>query len=129
MDPVGDSESATILVVEDEPSVRALFTAALRQEGYRVLEARNGAEALQIFHDCGGAVDLVVTDMRMPYVGGSELASKLKMERQDLPMLFVSGYASDVQLGPMTALLQKPFVKADLLHAARSLLGRPVQQT
>lgn len=124
-----DSGVVTILVVEDEPAVRGLFASALRHEGHRVLEARNGAEALQIFEEIGGAIDLLVTDLRMPYIGGRELASKLHARRPDLRTLFVSGYASDVQLGPNTALLQKPFVRADLLHAVQNLLGRPVQQT
>lgn len=121
--------AATILVVEDEPAVRGLFTEALRRDGYHVLEARNGAEALQVFDQVDGAIDVLVTDMRMPYVGGGELASRLKARRPGLRMLFVSGYASDVELGPNTALLQKPFVRADLLHAIRELLSRPVQQT
>lgn len=121
--------TATILVVEDEPAVRRLFASALGREGHRVLEARNGAEALQVFEEIGGAIDLLVTDLRMPYIGGGELASKLQARKPDLRMLFVSGYATDIQLGPNAALLQKPFVRADLLHAVRALLGRPVQQT
>lgn len=126
---MSESGMATILLVEDEPAVRALFAAALRHEGHRVLEARNGAEALRVFEEIGGAIDLLLTDLRMPYVGGGELASKLQARRPDLRMLFVSGYASDIQLGPNAALLQKPFVRADLLHAVQNLLGRPVQQT
>jgi two-component system cell cycle sensor histidine kinase/response regulator CckA len=126
---MGDPETATILVVEDEPAVRGLFVEALRREGHRVLEAQNGADALQLFEEISGRIDLLVTDLRMPFVSGSELASTLQRRRPDLRTLFVSGYASDVQLGPNAALLQKPFVRADLLHAVRSLLGRPVQQT
>jgi two-component system cell cycle sensor histidine kinase/response regulator CckA len=126
---MGESRDAMILVVEDEPAVRTLFAAALRQEGHRVLEARNGAEALQLFDEAGTSIDLLVTDLRMPYVDGRELASTLVARQPGLRILFVSGYASDVELGPNTALLQKPFVRADLLHAVRSLLGRPVQQT
>lgn len=126
---MSEPAAATILVVEDEPAVRGLFTEALRREGYHVLEAPNGADALQVFDAAGGAIDVLVTDLRMPYVGGGELASRLKARRPGLRMLFVSGYASDVELGPNTALLQKPFVRADLLHAIRELLSRPVQQT
>jgi two-component system cell cycle sensor histidine kinase/response regulator CckA len=126
---MSESEAATILVVEDEPAVRALFAAAVRQEGYRVFEARNGAEALQVFDEIGGQIDLLVTDLRMPYLDGRTLASKLQARQPGLRMLFVSGYASDIQLGPNAALLQKPFARADLLHAIRNVLGRPVQQT
>jgi two-component system, cell cycle sensor histidine kinase and response regulator CckA len=121
--------SETILLVEDEPAVRGLFAQALRQEGYTVLEARNGAEALNVFDDVQGAIDLLLTDIRMPFLGGAELAAALLERRPDLRMLYISGYAATVQLGPTARLLQKPFVRADLLRAVREMLDRPVVQS
>lgn len=115
----------TILLVEDEPAVRGLFAQALRQVGYTVIEARNGAEALELFDRIGGKIDLLLTDVRMPFLGGSELAGQLLTRRPDLRLLYVSGYAAKVELGPNAALLQKPFVRADLLRAVRSMLDRP----
>ena len=65
----------TILLVEDEPAVRQLFAQALVRAGYKVHEARNGQEALEVFDQHGDSVDLLLTDMRMPFMGGAELAS------------------------------------------------------
>jgi CheY-like chemotaxis protein len=119
-------ESETILLVEDEPAVRSLFAQALRQAGYTVLEARNGAEALDVFAGIDGNIDLLLTDIRMPFLGGSELAGRLLARRPNLRLLYISGYAAKVELGPNAALLQKPFVRADLLRAVRSVLDRPL---
>lgn len=122
--PAEDPE--TILLVEDEPAVRGLFAQALRQAGYTVVEARNGAEALQVFDRIEGKIDLLLTDIRMPFLGGTELAGQLLAKRRDLRLLYISGYAAKVELGPNAALLQKPFVRADLLRAVRSVLDRPL---
>ena len=119
----------TVLLVEDEPAVRGLFAQALRQAGYTVIEARNGAEALEMFVKIHGNIDLLLTDVRMPFLGGSELAAKLLALRPDLRLLYISGYAAKVELGPNAALLQKPFVRADLLRAVRSVLDRPLVAT
>jgi CheY-like chemotaxis protein len=118
--------SETILLVEDEPAVRSLFAQALRQAGYRVLEARNGAEALTVFEGSHDQIDLLLTDIRMPFLSGSELAAKLLERKPGLKMLFISGYAAQVEIGPHSALLQKPFVRADLLRAVRGVLDQPV---
>lgn len=125
--PVPASE--TILLVEDEPAVRSLFSQALRQAGYTLLEARNGLEALEVFDSIGGNIDLLLTDIRMPLIGGSELAARLLARRPNLRLLYISGYAAKVEIGPNAALLQKPFVRADLLRAVRSLLDRPLTVT
>jgi two-component system cell cycle sensor histidine kinase/response regulator CckA len=122
--PAEDSE--TILLVEDEPAVRGLFAQALRQAGYQVIEARNGAEALQVFDRIEGKIDLLLTDIRMPFLGGTELAGQLLARRPELRLLYISGYAAKVELGPNAALLQKPFVRADLLRAVRNVIDRPL---
>jgi CheY-like chemotaxis protein len=113
----------TILLVEDEPAVRNLFAQALRQAGYTVVEARNGAEAIDVFK-ASERIDLLLTDIRMPYLSGAELAEKLVELKPDLPLLFISGYASTLELGPNAMLLQKPFVRADLLRAVKTMLHR-----
>src|SRR5690242_12696172 len=74
----------TILLVEDEPAVRQLFSQALSRAGYAVYEARNGQEAMKLFDQYGESIDLVLTDMRMPYMGGAELAHHLRGRRQTL---------------------------------------------
>lgn len=124
-EPIASSE--TILLVEDEPAVRSLFAQALRHAGYKVIEARNGAEAIDLFDGVSGQIDLLLTDIRMPLLSGSELAEKLVVRRPDLRMLFISGYAATLELGPNAALLQKPFVRADLLRAVRDILDRPAE--
>jgi two-component system, cell cycle sensor histidine kinase and response regulator CckA len=72
--------------------VRQLFAQALTRAGYRVLEARNGQEALKVFDQHGDTVDLLLTDMRMPYMGGGELAQHLRARRRTLKLLCISGY-------------------------------------
>jgi CheY-like chemotaxis protein len=118
--------SETILLVEDEPVVRNLYAMALRQAGYRVLEASNGAEALGVFAGASQDINLLLTDIRMPFLGGSELAAKLLAQKPELRLLYISGYPSRVELGPNSALLQKPFVRTDLLRVVRGLMDRPV---
>ena len=81
----------TILLVEDEPAVRQLFAQALTRAGYRVHEARNGQEAMKVFDQHGDSIDLLLTDMRMPYMGGAELAQHLRARRNTLKLIGVSG--------------------------------------
>jgi two-component system, cell cycle sensor histidine kinase and response regulator CckA len=80
-----------ILLVEDEPAVRLLFAQALARAGYQVFEARNGQEALKVFDQHGDAIDLLLTDLRMPYMGGAELAQQLRARRKKLKLISVSG--------------------------------------
>ena len=82
----------TILLVEDEPAVRQLFATALSRAGYTVFEARNGEEAVKVFDEHAAAIDLLLTDMRMPYMGGAELAQQLRERKQTLKMICISGY-------------------------------------
>lgn len=111
--------TATVLVVDDEPMVRAIAVRVLRKEGYRVLEAKNGAEALLVQNECEGAIDLLLTDAMMPLMGGKELADRLRKVRPAIKVLFMSGYTQDVivQEGiiePNVALLTKPFTAISL---------------
>lgn len=113
---------ATILLVEDEPAVKGLFAQALRREGYTVHEARNGVEALEVEKTIEH-VDVLVTDVVMPYMKGPELARHLLAKQHDLKVIFVSGYVAPGDLGPHEALLQKPFVRQQLIEKVREVLG------
>jgi CheY-like chemotaxis protein len=112
--------------VDDEPLVRGLTLEVLRREGFRVEVADDGAEALRFMRDSDLHVDMLVTDLLMPGVGGRELAEHLRRGRPGLPVLFVSGFAGAEDLpevGPNSALLAKPFSAAGLVAAVRELLA------
>lgn len=116
---------ATVLVVDDEEVLRSYMTRVLEDEGYSVIEAENGVEALSFLSrkDTGVVVDLIITDVRMPRMGGRDLAARLALDHESPPVLFVSGShtPSDVA-GP---LLRKPFTAHDLSVVARELLQIP----
>jgi two-component system, cell cycle sensor histidine kinase and response regulator CckA len=112
----------TILLVEDEPAVRQLFAQALLRAGYRVHEARNGQEAVKVFDQHGDSIDLLLTDMRMPYMGGLELAQQLRSRRLTLKLICISGYPGTD--GDATDFLAKPFSRDDLLKKVREVLDR-----
>jgi two-component system cell cycle sensor histidine kinase/response regulator CckA len=114
----------TILLVEDEPAVRQLFAQALIRAGYKVHEARNGQEALKLFDQYGDAIDLLLTDMRMPYMGGVELAQALRARRKTLKLICVSGYPGSGQTEMPSDFLAKPFSRDDLLAKVREVLDR-----
>jgi CheY-like chemotaxis protein len=118
--------SETILFVEDEPVVRRLGVRALAAKGYRVLEAATGLEALARISEHEGALDLVVTDVVMPELGGIDLANALARERPGLPILFVSGYR-EVATGDTSSergrpFLEKPYVASTLQARVREIL-------
>ena len=109
---------STILLVEDEPSIRQLMAGSLEREGYHVVQARNGREALNLFDE---KVDLLLTDIRMPYVRGDTLIEQLRQQRLSLRVLAFSGYAGLAsQLG--VPVLMKPFTREELLAAVRAAL-------
>jgi two-component system cell cycle sensor histidine kinase/response regulator CckA len=114
----------SILLVEDEPAVRQLFAQALSRAGYTVYEARNGEEALKIFDQHGDGIDLLLTDMRMPYMGGAELAEQLRARRVSLKLLCISGYPRGLPANFPGDFLAKPFSRDDLLKKVREVLDR-----
>lgn len=123
--PVGTAPGGceTLLLVEDEESVREFLARALRVSGYRVFEAPNGAAALQFLLDSSERVDLVITDLVMPVLGGQELAVRVGTHFPSLPILFISGY-SETDLGEehRANFLQKPFTPQDLTRKVRDVL-------
>lgn len=124
------SGTETILLVEDDTSVRTLVRDELRKLGYQVVEAKNGIEASLFATQHMGTVDLLLTDMVMPGMSGGELAQHLIALKPNLRILFMSGYTDDV--GLLTGLeegtanfLQKPFTPAALAQILRKLLDAP----
>jgi PAS domain S-box-containing protein len=117
----------TILVVEDQEEVRAVITEVLKQAGYRVLAAREGAGALALAATYAGPIHLLVTDVVMPGLNGREVAEALQASRPDIGVLFVSGYTADVLTAHgleagHAALLEKPATPAVLRRKVRELL-------
>ncbi len=117
--------AASVLLVEDEPSVRRLARLSLEGAGFRVLEARDGVEALELARRHAGHIDLVVSDLVMPRMGGAELVDRLRALDPDLAVLFMSGYAEvspERPGGDAYTLLHKPFTRQQLVAEARRLL-------
>jgi two-component system cell cycle sensor histidine kinase/response regulator CckA len=126
--------SEVVLLVDDDPLVRGAARAILDRFGYAVLEAEDGEVALSLGQARAGAIHLLLADVVMPRLGGSELARRLGAARPDMRVLFMSGYTDDIALqhgvreGDV-AYLQKPFTPESLAVAVRaSLDGPPVQR-
>ena len=122
--------TGTILLAEDDDSVRGIVTRVLTSHGYRVLEASRADDALALWqsHDgANGGIDLLVTDVVMPGTSGRELVHELRAIRPSLPVLFTSGYLDETaEAGDdvrITKYLEKPFATAKLLLAVRQLLA------
>ena len=119
----------TILLVEDDAAVRVLTRQALERYGYRILEAESGREALRLAESNAESIDLLITDVVMPELGGRELAETLVARRPKLKVLFVSGYTEDALLRQgiaqaRSAYLQKPFTLLSLAKRAREILDQ-----
>ncbi|HTS49941.1 MAG TPA: response regulator [Bryobacteraceae bacterium] len=126
-EPKAERQVATVLVVEDEAGIRALVQKFLRRHGYDILEASNGEQALEVVRGHRGSIDLLITDMIMPQMGGRELVDRLRAQGRDLKILYISGYTDDTtvyaaELPPGSAFLQKPFTLGALLEKVRGLL-------
>jgi PAS domain S-box-containing protein len=120
----------TILLVEDEGSLRELVRECLEATGYSVLEARHGAEALEICERRPAPIHLLMTDVVMPGMSGRELAERLRASRPEIRILYMSGYTDDAVvlhgvLAEDMAFLQKPFTVESLARTVRDVLDRP----
>jgi CheY-like chemotaxis protein len=120
----------TIVVVEDEQAVRELTQRILSRHGYRVITARNGAEALALAKSHPGTIDLLITDVVMPQMLGHEVAQRFVELRPGSRVLFMSGYAQPLvdaryQIDP-SALVQKPFTEPTVLTKVRQALDTVV---
>lgn len=117
----------TILVVEDEALVRGVICRTLREKGYTVLEARDGAEALDVLAGTDKPVGLVLTDLVMPKMGGVELGKRLKTDYPQIKVIYASGYTDEAiiqttGLKPGTSFLQKPITQQALLRSVTRTL-------
>jgi DNA-binding NtrC family response regulator len=120
----------TILLVDDEKSLRKLGKRVLTEAGYNVLEASDGAMALRIAAEQVGEIDLVLTDVEMPTLGGRGMVDELHELSPGLRVLFMSGYTdNDILrrgiLESETDFLQKPFTAESLRSAVRAVLSKP----
>ncbi len=114
-----------LMIVDDEASIRELFTAFLSRFGYRVIAAANGVEAMSLYSSRGAEIALVVSDLGMPEMGGAELASVLTRLNPNVKIIFISGADGDAQragLPPMARILRKPFVGDSLLNDVNETL-------
>lgn len=117
----------TVLVVDDEAAVRSLACRMLTWAGYQALEAGHGREAIATLEQHAGAIHLVITDIKMPGMSGRELGRQVEQRWPGKPMLYMSGFASEVFSGgllePGAPFLSKPFTQEDLALKVRALLG------
>lgn len=129
-DPLSGSE--TILLVEDDASVRELVARTLRNRGYRVITANNGANALEEVTRHAAPIHLVLTDVVMPEMSGRKLIDVLRESYPTIRVLFMSGYArgevTEQELNNAAiAFIAKPFSKAEIAEAMRRLLDAPLE--
>jgi CheY-like chemotaxis protein len=122
--------SETILVVEDDKAVRAMTTRILRTCGYSILDAGGGKLAINVAQQYEGQIDLLLTDVVMPQIGGKRLADRLSVLRPGIRILYISGYTDETVarhgvLRAETAFLQKPFAPRALAEKVRDVLDSP----
>jgi CheY-like chemotaxis protein len=116
-----------ILLVEDEEPVREVSARLLRRAGYTVIDHADGRSALKAFEQKRNEIDILVTDMMMPGIGGRELARRIRQSRHDMPIVFMSGYTDDEELraglDARSAFIEKPFTPELLLAKVREALA------
>ena len=125
---VENSSRATVLVVDDEAWVRAYVKTVLQRDGKQVLEAVDGVDALALLQRLNGAVDVLVTDVTMPRMTGTELVKAIKTDHPDLPVVYISGEPLKRELhDPLrrVVFLQKPFLPTKLIKTVRSIILEP----
>jgi len=118
-----------ILFVDDEPSIVAMAKRMLERLGYSVMSTTSSMEALDLFRDCSGAFDLVITDLTMPKMTGEHLAAELTRIRQDIPIIICTGYSSTLTEGRVTkhgirAVVTKPLITHEIARTIRDVLDK-----
>jgi two-component system, cell cycle sensor histidine kinase and response regulator CckA len=122
---------ASVLLVDDDEGLRRFVLRILLQEGFRVIEASDGAEALEVAAAHAGPIDLLLTDVIMPKVNGLVLAQRLLKERPGIRVLYMSGFVEGSMLlakHPELIILHKPFTSAALIAAVRQILASKEQE-
>lgn len=121
----GSRQPTTILVAEDEQAVRRLVSTILTAAGYHVLMAKDGAEALEIAESHAGAIALVISDVKMPRIGGLELARNLAAKRPGIAIILMSANGNEITIpDPAWRFLQKPFHPDHLVKLVGEMLVR-----
>jgi len=123
----------TVLVVDDEEMVRRLAARILAGEGYRVLEASGGEEAVRVLQRSSSRIDGVLTDVAMPGLGGRQLGETISRCWPRVRVLFMSGFPArrivdEGELDPTAPFIQKPFTSEQLTRKVRQLLAEPIEQ-
>lgn len=117
-------EPRTILVVEDEPSVRMVIARTLGAHGYRVLEAADGEEALDLLDEQVATIELLLTDMKLPHVQGDELITLLRQRQRPVKVICITGHPGTIDVEAGYEYLLKPFTRDQLLAAIKRVLER-----
>jgi two-component system cell cycle sensor histidine kinase/response regulator CckA len=119
---------ATIVVAEDEPALRRLVQRVLEDDGYRILLASNGREALELVEQHAEEIDLLITDVSMPQISGPDLVAQVNRRWPDLRVLYLSGHADSALSGGgvQVNLLRKPFELEELTRRVSETLEQPV---
>ena len=117
----------TVLLVEDEDAVRLFSARALRNKGYKVLEARSGEAALELLNEQLADIDLIISDVVMPRMDGPTLIKEVRQRRADIKVIFISGYAEDdfrrkIDAGEEAHFLMKPFTLKQLATKVKEVL-------
>jgi PAS domain S-box-containing protein len=128
------ADGLTALIVEDEDALREVTRRLLTRQGYTVITAANGAEAITAANSYQGTIDLLLTDVIMPHMLGKEAAEKIQQTRPDIRVLYMSGYAQPIlssqgRLAPDVILLDKPFTERELLAKVNAALTPQPQPT
>jgi CheY-like chemotaxis protein len=129
VDPIERGDGETVLVVDDEPALRALMLEILQDNGYRALEAADGPSAMKIL-DSNARIDLLVTDVGLPGgMNGRQVADAARRTRPDLKVLFITGYAENAVIGnghldQGMEVVTKPFELAAFGHKVRDMIER-----
>ncbi|MFN7977223.1 MAG: response regulator [Vicinamibacterales bacterium] len=121
--------TATLVLVEDDPEIRALFAGFLAHAGYDVIDVPDAAEALLVLRDRHAQVDLLITDVVLPHVDGPSLVAAVRERHPDVRVLYVSGFEVDIETepaaagGPATRHVRKPITRSALLAEVAALLA------
>lgn len=121
--PIMSTEKSIILVVEDDDIVRMLIVDVLEELEFKVLEADGSEKALEFLNDEDQYIDLLMTDVGLPVMDGRELATQARMLRPELPILFASGYAENIDVPEGMHVIGKPFSIDQLRDKVRGVLG------
>jgi len=120
----------TIILAEDDDMVRILMKQAMEQQGYHVLEAHDGTDAIRVCENYSGSIQMLVTDVAMPGLNGRKVLDKIAVRHPDIQVLYISGYAHSAfteftETGPELNWLVKPFTTDSLLRRMRTILDHP----